>query len=469
MHRMPLFEKVLAALTVAVFVNCWADGSSDLLVPLNAAPTTLLDPAHAFVGQDAVTIEADRRPGNYSYQLDAAPLILQSVHFEGEVHVASGTSVALNAFVVARRGRSPLDFVNLVEHPITSEQPGWVPFALDLPVPPTSQTVRLGFSVTGEGQVSVRHIVINNASEPIEPLAPEPEAYLLAALKDIHDSSLKRDSIDWQQLRDYLLSKAQHAQRSSDTYDALRVALRLLADRHSRLLLPEEVQQLMSEGAGHTPEVKFVSHQIATLTIPAFGGLSPQAAQRYMQAAALPLARAARKARCGWVIDLRGDSGGDLWPTLGVVAPFLRSGTLGAFNYPDHIDLWRLQHGVLFDGSRATVTALTRSVTLQQAKIAVLIGANTTSSGEALAIALHGRPDTRFFGAQSGGLATSVDFDLLSDGAALLVTAALDADRFGMVFADGLEPDQLIEQPKADAPDRTMLAAKSWLQAQCRH
>jgi carboxyl-terminal processing protease len=395
-----MLPKALAALTVCLSVCSWADE----IPTWPEAPVERIDVQHGFAGQPAVTIENDGKMASYPYQLDAAPLILQTVHFEGEVQIASGANVALNAFVVARRGRSPLDFANLVEHPITSVQSGWVPFVVELVVPPTSQTVDVGFSVTGKGLVNVRRIAIRSATVPAGPLAPEVEAYLLEALQNMRHSSLKQNSVDWDQLRDYALIKAQHAQHSSDTYDALRLALRLVDDHHSRLLVPEEVQQLMSASVVHPPEVKLTSDGIATLTIPAFDGLSARSARNYMKAAAAPLAHAAPSAGCGWVIDLRADSGGDMWPMLGVLAPFFKSGKLGAFNYLDHVDAWQLQHGVLFDGSTARVTTLKPSATLQHAKLAVLVGASTTSAGEALAIALHGRPDTRFSGRQPAAL-----------------------------------------------------------------
>jgi carboxyl-terminal processing protease len=77
--------------------------------------------------------------------------------------------------------------------------------------------------------------------------------------------------------------------------------------------------------------------------------------------------------------------------------------------------------------------------------VALLIDGDTLSSGEALAVAFRGRPNTRFFGQRTYGLASANrDFPLI-DGARLQLTVALDADRNGKIYANGIFPDEEIE------------------------
>ena len=87
---------------------------------------------------------------------------------------------------------------------------------------------------------------------------------------------------------------------------------------------------------------------------------------------------------------------------------------------------------------------------------------------EAVAIAFHGRAQTRFFGQQTAGKSTAVQPFQLSDGAQIYLTTAVDADRAGKVFPDGLAPDQVLPtvstlpQPGNDA---VIDAAQTWLVA----
>jgi len=97
--------------------------------------------------------------------------------------------------------------------------------------------------------------------------------------------------------------------------------------------------------------------------------------------------------------------------------------------------------------------------------VAVLTGRMTFSSGEAIAVAFRGRPDTRSFGLETGGLTTSNDEFLLSDGAWLLLTVSRFADRTGKVYSGPIVPDEVVNPPET-WPDPVLEAATAWLLSQ---
>src|SRR5580704_3276755 len=66
-----------------------------------------------------------------------------------------------------------------------------------------------------------------------DPTKSDPIAYLNRALDEIQARSLRRDHIDWPQLRKEALARAAHAEITVDTYDAIRLALASLDDHHS--------------------------------------------------------------------------------------------------------------------------------------------------------------------------------------------------------------------------------------------
>ena len=93
-------------------------------------------------------------------------------------------------------------------------------------------------------------------------------------------------------------------------------------------------------------------------------------------------------------------------------------------------------------------------------------GSLTTQFGEALAIAFAGRPKTRRFGEGTRGIPIGNTSIPLADGALLVVTVTVDADRTGARYDDVIAPDEVVTTDwsrfgKADDP--VIAAASRWL------
>jgi carboxyl-terminal processing protease len=98
--------------------------------------------------------------------------------------------------------------------------------------------------------------------------------------------------------------------------------------------------------------------------------------------------------------------------------------------------------------------------------VAVLIDNWTGSSGEAVAIALRGRPRTRFFGEHTQGVSTVNEVFKLSDGASMWLTIGVDADRTGKQYLNGSDPDEMVtgpDQPVSPENDPVVMHAVKWL------
>ena len=95
---------------------------------------------------------------------------------------------------------------------------------------------------------------------------------------------------------------------------------------------------------------------------------------------------------------------------------------------------------------------------------AILIDRDTGSSGEGIAIAFRGRPDTRFFGEATYGAATSTFPFKLSDGAQLFLVTGVMVDRKGNEYPDGILPDQeVLSEATITTADPVIRAAVEWL------
>ena len=156
---------------------------------------------------------------------------------------------------------------------------------------------------------------------------------------------------------------------------------------------------------------------------------------------------------CGWVVDLRRNVGGNMWPMLHAVRPILGEANPFTYRY----------------GKAPWSNKLVYSLQRPDPAIAVLTSRLTVSSGELVAIAFRGPASTRFFGEPTAGLATSnLDIPLV-DGAMLVVTTDRPADRTGRAFEGPIEPDQRVAidwTRIGSGGDPVVHVASAWLRGQ---
>jgi carboxyl-terminal processing protease len=246
-------------------------------------------------------------------------------------------------------------------------------------------------------------------------------------------NALGRLSMNWDAVRKSALDHASGAEITVDTYDAIRLALRQI-NTHSFLQLSPELTEkeaarkkiksplLAKEKPSDSPESeqrrqpspfqsrkepegklhKLGSHTIASIVIPMFVGEKGElfAAKLHRILRELEAAKP-----CGWIVDLRGNTGGNMWPMLVGVGPILGEGDVGAFKSDSGmIEKWRYQDGeasiIGSNGPEEVAAKITGTVyRLKNAPAAaVLIDRGTASSGEAIAVAFRGRNQTRSFG-----------------------------------------------------------------------
>jgi carboxyl-terminal processing protease len=152
------------------------------------------------------------------------------------------------------------------------------------------------------------------------------------------------------------------------------------------------------------------------------------------------------------------------------IGPLLGEGEAGATVASNQRVPWFYRDGAAYAGNQLVMRVDSPYRRATTPPVAVLIGAMTRSAGEAMVVAFRGRPSTRSFGAPTWGVPTVNDSKVLADGALLVLTTAVTADRTGAIYEDGIEPDQRIAEvhpPGADeAPDLTLQAAEEWLRAQ---
>ena len=297
---------------------------------------------------------------------------------------------------------------------------------------------------------------------PSAPAAPTPtpqpgsgmsqaaRTYLDQLLAIMQSNSVNRSSIDWTAFREAVYRAAGNAQSIAETESAVSTALGLLGDHHSFVIKSDDTYILnpnplppCTDPVVPTPQVpasvgyvRIEAYLNGTQTENVLFAVSMQNRIRASDSAAVQ----------GWIVDLRGNSGGSMWPMIAGVGPILGEGTVGAFIDPnDLVTLWAYADGASLLGGTAKVQVPAPcQLRRRDPRVAVLIDCRVASSGEATAISFVGRPDTRFFGTPTRGLSTTNSGFLLSDGATLALTTGFMADRNLVKYARPVMPDEII-------------------------
>jgi hypothetical protein len=305
---------------------------------------------------------------------------------------------------------------------------------------------------------------------------PTPAEYLTEVLDVVESNAYYADRIDWMQWRSDAAAVVATSQHTADTYDFVLRLLLELDDNHSRFFPPPTDDDDSAFALPLTaPSGGVGADSIGLLRIPVFSH-DPAQDDEYVAAAHETLATDA----CGWIIDLRANTGGDVVPMLAALAPLLGPGPLLAYQHRDGTtDSLILDHDgavVIIDDHGAVITSPEgtlpefppegRPVRFDAGSpLAVLQSGSTASSGEGVVMALRGRPGVQTFGQPTAGLPTGNVTFWFSDGSAVNLTVAVGVDYGGVVHETAIPPDVAV----ADDVDAAEIA-RQWLAEQpaCR-
>lgn len=317
------------------------------------------------------------------------------------------------------------------------------------PTMPSSATPTMAPSATRTVPLSATQTTLSSTTRLTSPSAtPTMSAtarkYLDAALDLIQHHAVNRARLNWPAIRQRALNTASAAVTTSDTYSAIAVVLgELDVNGHSRLVpLPiGKNTASLPDGPSQLPSGRLLPGRIGYVALP---GISEVFADQYQAGGSAVMRRLLTGQPGGWILDLRSDDGGAVWPMLGGIQPLLGSGPIGSFVAPPApASVVRVTPTELTQGGQVSIrmsAAAPQGASTDP--VVVLTGPTTGSSGEFAAIVFRGRPCTTSMGAATFGVPTGNEEFRLSDGADLILTTAFEADRTGRLYADApIKPD----------------------------
>ena len=428
--------------------------------PANGSEPLLVDDQTAYAGKQSLRLEHRPPFVGSSQSLDAGPwqghtLVLRA-RLKGEKLGEGSAGLWLRG---DNGSGKPIDFASSYGQPLAATT-RWQVREARLFVGPDTERLVFGAMLGAPGTLWVDEVELQVLPAPTEPLSAAARQYLDAAIALIADKAYYADRVDWPALKPELEQRAAGATDPAGTYPAIERALASLGDGHSHFLPSSRLEELMSppDKDWDTGITARMFGRVGYVRVPGFAFGNSARGEQFSRTLRGHLDGQSAAGACGWIIDLRDNTGGNMYPMIRGLSGLLGGGTLGYFVGRDERTPWNARLAGSEDGD---LHALPRGTS---APVAVLQGPQTMSSGEATLLSFIGRPHTRLLGQASGGFSTGNRMFPLPDGSALALTTTVMADRSGKIYGDSVEPDEVIGD--ADRTDVTEAAAREWIEAQ---
>lgn len=295
----------------------------------------------------------------------------------------------------------------------------------------------------------------NGDAHHISPIAKN---YIDEVISLLQNNSINRNKINWEDFKNDVYKHAKWSKTIENTYPSITYAITKLADKHSYFVsnnstpdtndlkpLPILFDEIVPENIGYIKIGFCIGDEKQT--------------EHYINTVSEKILKQDKRNVKGWIIDLRGNFGGNMWPMLLAIGPILGEGTVGYFFYPDSsFYTWNYKNGKVFDenGIWGQVSN-TYSLRSPNPYVAILTDNITASSGEAVAIAFKGRDKAKSFGKQTFGVSTSNRMHTLSDGSRINLTESVFADRNKIKYGRSVYPDVACDEKE------TLAKAINWI------
>lgn len=173
---------------------------------------------------------------------------------------------------------------------------------------------------------------------------PSAERYGKDALATIGKNGIYSGSDEWKSTYEECLKMIENAESYEDTYPAIKKALSVCGGKHSILMTKSESQSTSDSYDEVLPTVS-LNGDIAVIKLPDFLGTA-EAGRKYAKVAE-DFIHENRDKINGVVLDLRGNTGGDMGPMATAVSSLLPDGELMYYHYRSYDVPVTLKDGVI--------------------------------------------------------------------------------------------------------------------------
>ena len=403
--------------------------------------------------------------GTVAQTVDAAPWRGRRIRMRAAVRTDAADTARIGLWLRVDRAERRMGFFdNMQDRPIRSAD--WADYVIEGDVATDAERIVFGLLLAGDGRAWMDDVRIEDVGPATAPAASAvtPAEMVDRAIALLREHHINSASTDWDRVAAEARAQIQGSTDARAAYPAIQHVIDALGERHT-FLRPAPAWSRPGAPTRESfplPTAELMEERIGLVRLPAFAG-SVEEAERYETILRDILLRLDARGVCGWIVDLRGNGGGNMWPMLNGLDPLLGAAPFGSFRTPSGRESWWVRRqGEIVAAGESGDGAPSFSLGAARAPVAVLLGPETASSGEMVAIAFVGREQARSFGAPTAGLSTANSMHTLPDGSWLVITSSHARDRIGREYGGAIQPDEVA--------DDAVAAALGWLgrQQSCR-
>ena len=269
-----------------------------------------------------------------------------------------------------------------------------------------------------------------------------PAGYVRHCVRLLERDGLYADSPEWKAKKKEVLASAKTISTMEEAHSCVEDAGYVAGGKHTSLSAPVTDTTTYPEVA---PEVSMIEDGILYVVLPAHTGV--KVSDSLYVHTVFDFLQEHLDAK-GVIIDLRENTGGNMYPMITAVSPLLPSGGILKFKSRKRLTPITLEYVVKsYQIAPDSIGKIPSST-----PVAILTSPHTGSSGEATLLCFHGLDNVRTFGGPSAGYASGNVTHILADGYMLAITRSCDVARTGEVFCnDPIDPDVETEMPMEEA------------------
>ena len=348
----------------------------------------------------------------------------------------------------------------------------WQKFTLLLTVNEKARKLKLGGYLGGTGTAWFDDFQMEELDPDKTPAAAPVQAYIREFIVIVKQNSIFTDSLNWPLIEKNVATLSAGVNTTAAARPVINHVMEYLkaaGDNHSFIQEKVAAERYTKENSNPAkPESKLISGNIGYVSVPGFSSTNNEVSVDFATAIQNMIRQLDTENQIkGWVVDLRENTGGNMYPMIAGLGPLTGEATLGYFismsNKKEAISPWFYKKGSAGAGAGSIVqVAKPYSIKNKAAKVAVLIGPMTSSSGEMTAISFIGKKNAQLFGTSSGGFTTGNVSFKLADGSNLLLASSYTADRNKKRYLKKITPDVQVSTASGQ-DDAVLKAAEEWL------
>ena len=303
------------------------------------------------------------------------------------------------------------------------------------------------------------HLLSSGTRKDLPPktfyISDEVSDYINEVLSAFKEHSINSETFNWDEFKYCVYYALDYYAYTWQTHLQMQQIVQWLGDKHSHFSSPSTFQAFFTKENYHLEKItaRILEDNIAYLKVPQTHCESGEYASK-MRASIRKLNQNKPEK---WIIDLRGNLGGNCWEMLAGLSPLLDQGTCGFFGKEVDEELIALVHKTgeltLKDKEGESLIESWEDIESLHNKdpyIAILINNETASAGETVAIAFRGNPKVKHFGTKTSGLSTGITLCTLSDNSVLGIASCYNFDKTKHIYVNGLEPDVAVHSDKSE-------------------